>query len=318
MKKISVVIPGYNTEQYLKQCLDSVVKQTYDNLEIICVDDGSTDLSSDILDEFAREDSRIIVVHQENHGESYARNVGIRIATGDYVAFLDCDDWLERNMYADLMNYMEEYDVDIVASSWYKDTDNISLSIENRMYVPKEKLTQQQTMMYVYKRDDYQGFAYMWNKLYKKSAVVSKETGYPILFAEHLQLGGDVLYLAEVLLNINSAIYVDKAYYHYRQRNTSGCHTTDLCKRMDWLKAYEIVIKKFEDREVSEDVLRWVKRFLAYHSSNVAELAFQQDNKIVLGTCHEIMRRYWVEYQQTNNQYQERLNRYDQIMHYQL
>ncbi|MCM1339130.1 MAG: glycosyltransferase [Muribaculaceae bacterium] len=97
--KVSVIIPVWNSEKYLKKCLDSVIAQTYKNLEIICVNDGSTDKSLDILNEYAQRDKRIIVVTQENAGVSAARNNGLSVATGDYAAFVDSDDWLEANCY---------------------------------------------------------------------------------------------------------------------------------------------------------------------------------------------------------------------------
>lgn len=93
--KFSVILPIFNTEKYLKACLDSIINQTYKNLEIICVDDGSTDGSLKILEEYSSKDSRIKIINQQNQGVSAARNVGIDNATGDYVSFVDPDDWVE-------------------------------------------------------------------------------------------------------------------------------------------------------------------------------------------------------------------------------
>ena len=98
-KKISIIVPVYNLEKYLPRCLNSVCNQTYKNLEIILVDDGSTDKSSDICDNWAKKDSRIIVIHKKNGGVSSARNAGIKKATGEYIHFVDGDDWLELNCY---------------------------------------------------------------------------------------------------------------------------------------------------------------------------------------------------------------------------
>ncbi|HJA50079.1 MAG TPA: glycosyltransferase, partial [Candidatus Fusicatenibacter intestinipullorum] len=92
--KISVIIPVYNVEKYLKRCLDSVINQTYKNLEIILIDDGSTDNSGKICDEYAQKDERIIVIHKENGGVSSARNKGLDICIGDYISFIDSDDWI--------------------------------------------------------------------------------------------------------------------------------------------------------------------------------------------------------------------------------
>lgn len=103
---LSVIVPVYNVEQYLPQCLDSIIGQTYPNLEIILVDDGSTDRSGAICDEYAQRDSRITVIHKENGGQSSARNLAMEIITGDFVSFVDSDDWIEANLYSDFVQYV--------------------------------------------------------------------------------------------------------------------------------------------------------------------------------------------------------------------
>ena len=94
---VSIIIPIYNTASYLRKCLDSAKNQTYTNLEIICVDDGSTDGSEKIVDEYL-DDERFVIIHKENGGESSARNTGLLKSTGDYIGFMDCDDWIEKDM----------------------------------------------------------------------------------------------------------------------------------------------------------------------------------------------------------------------------
>lgn len=313
MKKVSLIIPVYNTEEYLEECLSSAVNQTYDNMEIICINDGSTDRSGKIVNGFAKRYKRIMAIHQNNHGESYARNQGLKAATGDYIAFMDGDDWIEPQMYEILVNVLEKNNVDIVASSLYKDSDSESLLMKNRLSVMSGKFDKQQLMRYIYRRDDYQGFAYMWNKLYRRELIYSQDNNPAILFDENLVLGGDILWVANVLLKSSSAIYVDQAFYHYRQRSLSGCHTENISKRLDWLKAYEIVIDKFKKENISEDILIWVKRFMAYHSSNVAEMAYQKEDKAALEKCQKIMSKYHKEYLATNEKYPDRIERYKKI-----
>ena len=106
--KVSVVIPIWNTEKYLRKCLASVVNQTYKNLEIICINDGSPDNSLAILEEYAKKDSRIIIINQGNAGVSTARNRGLDIATGEYISFVDPDDWIESNTYESTVNLFEK------------------------------------------------------------------------------------------------------------------------------------------------------------------------------------------------------------------
>lgn len=120
MKLLSIIVPVYNVKSYLKKCVESIINQTYTNLQIILVDDGSTDGSQDICDEFAQRDSRIVVIHKENGGQSTARNVGMDRAKGVYIAFVDSDDWLEPNMYEALISQLEKHEADIVACSFYE------------------------------------------------------------------------------------------------------------------------------------------------------------------------------------------------------
>lgn len=317
MKKVSLIIPIYNTNSYLHKCLSSAISQTYHNMEIICIDDGSTDGSDKILDEFAKKDQRIIAIHQKNTGESGARNAGLRIASGDYIGFMDCDDWIEANMYESLVNAIEQYNVDIAASSWIKEGEAYSLLIKNKYKVPRGIINQEQLMNYVYQRDAYQGFAYMWDKLYKKEILYNAD-GTLALFDEKLKLGGDVLFLAKVLMNTNRAIYIDRAFYHYYQRPTSGVHTKKVANLMDWLKSYQLVIEMFQKAAIDENIMIWVKRFLAYHSSNVAEIAYMQKKRLELEKCQRIMKQYENEYMLTNELYPERIVRYKKIMQYKL
>ena len=113
-EKVSVIIPVYNVENYIHRCLNSVISQTYDNLEIILVDDGSTDDSGRICDEYKEKDGRGVVIHKENGGQATARNFALDIATGDYIAFVDSDDYIEEDMFYSMMNEFIYNDVDIV------------------------------------------------------------------------------------------------------------------------------------------------------------------------------------------------------------
>lgn len=311
--KISIIVPVYNTVKYLRKCLNSLCSQTYGELEIICVDDGSTDGSELIVDEFARKDARIIAIHKENGGESNARNTGLRISTGDYLGFMDCDDWIEPDMYETLINMMEKYGADLVASGWYCDNGDRSVKVENQLPVESGVFDRARLLQYVYKRDSYRGFAYMWNKLYRRSLFYDKH-GKLILFDEGLRLGGDVLYLSELILNVKKAIYTDRAFYHYIQRQDSGCHSQNLAKREDWITAYCRIIQRFERENIDKKTIDYVKRFLAYHSSNVAEMAYKQRNAEVLKHCQNLMIEYQNEYEKLNLQYPERIQRYCNVL----
>ena len=113
MPKISVIVPVYNVEKYLRKCIESILNQTFREFELILVDDGSTDSSGKICDEYALKDSRIKVIHKENGGASSARNAGLDVAKGEYIGFVDSDDWIEMDMYGELYRLIKENNTDI-------------------------------------------------------------------------------------------------------------------------------------------------------------------------------------------------------------
>ena len=319
-KKVSVIIPVYNTVHYLNKCLESVVSQTYRNMEIICVDDGSTDGSERIVDEFAVRDSRVIAIHQPNKGESNARNRGLRAASGDYIGFMDCDDWIEPDMYESLAKALEEEDADMAIAGFYREfeeKDKPRIIVQNEKTVEPKAFDRKMLLRYLYERDAYRAFAYIWDKLYKREVIYSGAEGV-VLFDESMQLGGDVLYLAQCALNTKRAVYVDKAFYHYLQRTDSGCHMPDLARKQDNIRAYRIVQKKFQEYNVEPLVMDYIKRILVYHSSYMAELAYGLKNESVLKESQELMREYEKEYRRLNAGKEEWIRRFEEILQYKL
>ncbi len=313
MDRISVIIPVFNNKEYLIQCLTSVKDQTYHNLEIICVDDGSTDGAQDIVDEYASSDDRFIVIHEENQGESHARNVGLDVATGDYIALVDCDDWIEPDMYETLLAAAKKTSVQMSVGGWFKEEAEKSESIRNTKPVKEGIFRRDDLLQYIYIRDVYKAFAYMWDKLYKRE-LFERPDGSRIRFDETLPLGGDVLFLAEIALNTQTAVYTDKSLYHYRQQEVSGCHTRDLERLRSWIRSYEMVIELYEKNHIDEEILGYIKRFLAYHSSNAAEEAIKQGNNDKKTQFQEFMKKYHAEYLELNSEHPDRIERYEKIL----
>lgn len=309
---LSVIVPIYNTEQYLRRCLDSIVNQTYTNLEIILIDDGSTDKSGDIADEYAGRDERIKVIHQINQGESSARNRGIDLITGDYFSFVDCDDWIDDNMYEVMIAIGYKAEADIIVSRWYKSYNDRDIEIMNSIPVENDELSKEELLRYIYMRDAYKGFAYMWDKIYK-TELLNSEAG-KVYFDETLKLGGDVLFLAQMALNTKRAIYIDKAFYHYFQREESGCHTENLSAHRDWIKAYEYTIDKLTDESIEKEIIDYAKRFLAYHAMNAAGFALKQKDAAYYKIFKEFMHKYSEEYITLNKENNDRIEKYRQIM----
>ena len=235
------------------------------------------------------------------------------MSAGEYIAFCDCDDWIDPDMYEVLAGELERERIDMAASGWYKETDSSSQEIKNEQPVSKQIFGRDELLRYLYRRDSYRGFAYMWDKLYRREILKDKKGNW-ILFREDLRLGGDVLYLAEIALNVKRAKYVDRSFYHYYQRTESGCHTRDVNKLHDWLKAYELVLQRFGEEQVDDRIMDYVKRFLAYHSSNAAEIAAEQGQDDAKREFQRLMRQYKEEYISLNSQYPERIERYCDLM----
>ncbi|MBR3654561.1 MAG: glycosyltransferase [Elusimicrobia bacterium] len=214
---ISVIIPIYNIEQYLKQCVDSIVNQTYKNLEIILVDDGSADNSVRICDEYALKDNRIKVIHKQNAGVSAARNDGLNIAKGEYIAFVDGDDYIGLKTFEDVLELLLNFDVDIVkygAKTIYKRKEkNNIFGFEQKAYKENEK---NNLLKCIIKNDGIDNF--VSTCLFKKSII---ET-YNIRFSEKLCQGDDLCFLIKYLLCSNSIFLASNLfYYNYVQNYNS-------------------------------------------------------------------------------------------------
>lgn len=209
---ISIVVPVYNVSQYIEACLISLLSQTYDRVEIVVVDDGSTDSSGEICDYYAQKyKDRIIVVHTKNEGLSAARNKGLDIVKGKYVAFVDSDDWIEPEMVEKLYRMLVENDADVSSCGMRKDYG------EEKIFLKKNTnqmiITQKQMFHEILCNEMVYG--YVCNKLYKKSLI--KE----IRFDEFLLSQEDMDFTMRYLERCKKCVYTEGEYYHYRQRRES-------------------------------------------------------------------------------------------------
>lgn len=214
MTKVSVVLPIYNVEKYLPKCLDSLINQTLQDIEIICVNDGSSDNSLQILKEYATKDSRIKIINQKNSGPGVARNTGIRAAQGKYIAFVDPDDWVEINAFEILYNATKEHKVDLVeyAITVYEENSR-KKQIKNHLY------RQEITNINDNPKIIFQGISAAWNKFC--SAKLLKD--YNILFSEGYCCE-DLIFSVSVRAKAKMILYIDKPFYNYLHRKSSITH----------------------------------------------------------------------------------------------
>lgn len=216
MPLISIIVPVYNSEKFLNRCVTSILGQSYENLEVILINDGSADRSGEICEEFARLDKRITVIHQENQGVSEARNRGLSLATGEYVGFVDADDWIEEGMYRSLLDLLLGNDGDISIHSFYVDEDGRDRSRRGEsdevLVMNSEEAIRE---MFLAKR-----FAgHLCNKLFKRSVLQG------ICLNKEVAVYEDMLFLWDALHRAKRIVFRDKKVYHYVIHSGSALQT---------------------------------------------------------------------------------------------
>lgn len=232
MAKISVIVPVYNVEEYLRESLDSIVNQTFQELEIICVNDGSTDSSLEILKEYAGKDSRIKIINQENQGQGAARNNAIEIATGEYLGFVDPDDWIEPDMYEKAYNAIKNTDLDFVEFYSVNRFINKPSTISKTSVIPINK---------IYNPLDYPEFIFKrfaaWNKLFKTDFIKRNN----IKFGKG-RLAEDQIFTIKARCLANGSYFIDEALYNYRKLINSSTRgfNLDQLNRVEMLKDLRI------------------------------------------------------------------------------
>lgn len=280
--KISIVVPIYNNEKVLESCLNSIVSQTYKNLEIILVNDGSTDNSKFICEDFKSKDNRIILINKENGGLSSARNAGIDIATGEYISFIDSDDYIINDFYEYLISILEKNNFpDIVQASFsrinvekIKYTNEI-LENENRILEEKvQTLSNIEALEKLYgpSLEEYVDFVVVWNKLYKTKLF--DNIRFPIG-----RLHEDEYTTYKLLYNSKKIIKSNKKIYGYIQTSNSIMRTSISQKRIDdTLDAYENVYSFFEKENQVILMAKAKRRYLEYCIELIEKIEKEEKN----------------------------------------
>ena len=261
--KISVIVAVYNIENYISRCIASLCNQSYHNLEILLVVDGATDGSGDICEKYAAQDDRIRVIYRENGGLSAARNTGITQATGDYIAFVDGDDWIEPDMYEVMARLALKYQADLVACRYrciYK--DSVKDDSTGKITVYTEPLS----MLLQYLKEDE---AYLiqhaaWNKLYKRELLGEER------FPEG-EWYEDVVFSAKILSRVKTGVYIDTAFYNYVCEREGSIMNAGMTERVftdqipAYLKKEEFLLTLPDKEAVSIHRYYFYKRLLIFY-----------------------------------------------------
>ena len=265
MSRVSVIIPVYNAEKYLKRCVDSILSQTFVDFELILVDDGSPDDSGKICDDYRCIDNRVRVIHQENQGVSGARQTGLDAASGDFVIFADPDDWIELTMLEELIEKAEAEDADVVICDMICE-HLVDGKIESRLFVQKPKAFDSQSIMSQLLLGELYGSTA--NKLYRNKTLKRSSITFPysINFCE------DLWFNCKLFLNQNIKVtYLNRALYHYDQYSNDNSLTKSYGSRMvqDYL-LFAGFLEEHLDNSLFTKELKWVK-------FNAKKIAFRSD-----------------------------------------
>lgn len=243
--KISIIIPIYNTGKYLEKCIKSVTEQSLKEIEIICINDGSTDNSLEILKKFQKEDNRIIIINKENGGSSSARNTALKIARGKYCLNIDSDDWIEQGYFKDLYERAEKDNLDITLSNIIFDFGENSKKnyILNDLDISNEKIITGKEYIKIFLKENFHG--YTWNKLIKTELYNKNKIKYDLdIFS-----GEDVECILRLAYFASKIGKLNKTYYHYIQGENNGNRKIRLKSLKDTIKVFENLESFYKDKE---------------------------------------------------------------------
>lgn len=250
---LSVIIPVYKVEKYLRQCIDSVINQTYKNLEIILVDDGSPDNCGKICDEYAEKDKRVKVIHQLNKGVSAARNLGTELAKGEYIAYVDSDDWLDIHMYEELFKVLNKYNLDMIRCAAFESDGKSKKVISPKKEYANKLFTNEEVLERYF--DEFL-CKVIWNTIYEAKIVkgIMSPDGYR---SEDNYVSGMYLYRSKRM------IIIDKPLYYYRKNpesitNSGNIRSIDIC-----LCTYQLICDLQSDGFTNIKILKSLYKKLA-------------------------------------------------------
>ncbi len=284
---ISVVLPTYNVKDYIGQCVDSLINQTYEDIEILIVDDGSTDGTGDLCDALAKKDNRIRVFHKENGGTHTARNLGIREAKGQYIMFLDPDDWLDLDTFEQLTARIKENDLDVVRFGYVREFPDHTARKDNT-FLPETvcrgdecRTVCRQTLGLVGGElahpENMNFLASACFCLYKKAIIDAHSL--ELYNIREIATFSDGLFNIRFLQKADSFLYVDKPFYHYR-KFSAGAATSNY--RQDFLRRQLILfekLRKIAEEENTEDFLEAYHNRVIFSTMEICLNAFKSDKK---------------------------------------
>ena len=251
MYDISIIVPIYNSKRYLKRCIESVLNQKYQKYELILINDGSTDNSGEICDCYAKSDSRIRVIHNKNVGVSASRNIGIKESKGEYILFLDSDDWLEENSLCKIYKKSIEEDLDILFFG-YREVDENENVIKNNLYDNTNDRNFEDIILNI--SSNIKGF--LFNKLIRRECI-------DYYFDESIYLKEDLYFLLKNRTNIKKTDFINDIVYNYRVRNNSVSHSNSKnIKHISELDVDKYICESIESKYSNEYKILFFEEYI--------------------------------------------------------
>lgn len=242
--KIGVIIPAYNCEKYVKNCIESIINQTYKNLEIVIIDDGCTDTTGEILDKYMQKDNRIRVIHQMNRGVSEARYRGVLECTADYITFVDADDTIDFDMYDELVKYIKEYNVEIVHCGYTKHYLDKS---SKQFYNTKNVVIQNSEEALACLIGGKLFVGSLWNKLYRRDLFNN------IYFDKTIKINEDILLNYLLFKQVKKSLYIDISKYNYWERKEASTKRIDKVRvNLDCVKVSKYIYDDCDNEKLKE------------------------------------------------------------------
>jgi glycosyltransferase involved in cell wall biosynthesis len=260
---VSIIIPIYNSEAFLDKCVQSALNQTYNNIEVILVDDGSIDSSGEMCDNYASIDSRVKVIHKNNGGLVSSRKAGLQASDGEYILYIDGDDWIESNIIESYIDPVLKFNADVVVSSHIVNLEGLESILPNSLpagVYNKEKLESivYPKMLYTGNFSQFGIFTYSWGKLYKKEILFKNQLNVD----DNITMGEDALLFYPTLLDANTLVILDQPYYHYRQRADSLIKTLRNVEISKMQKVYDDLKNAFFEKNVLDIMLPQLQYYL--------------------------------------------------------
>ncbi len=285
--KISIIVPIYNVECYLTKCLDSIIEQSFCDYELILVDDGSTDTSGQIADDYAAKDTRVSVIHKQNGGLSDARNTGLEKANGEYICFIDSDDWIEKTYLQELLYIAEQNEADISICRYVKNNGDISISQPLQAEETIETGIDAINNLYGCRYGEY---VVAWNKMYKNELF--EEVRYPVGMIHE-----DEAVFGELFCRAKTVVRTDRILYNYRVNNSESIMSQSYSlKRLDILKAIEMRMDTFERYGLRQYYEKDSFKYLYKILLNVIEIENLNANQ--KNIIKDLKKKYWKKYRE--------------------